>query len=73
MLLAAPIQGYTDSSWRIAHNATIGGIAEYYAPFLRLEKGVPRAKDLRDLANPRNPRPQTVAQILAATRDRRRR
>ena len=45
----APLQGFTDSAYRRAHAKFAGGIAAYYTPFLRLEKGKARAKDLNDL------------------------
>lgn len=48
-ILFAPLQGYTENVYRIAHHKFCGGISAYYAPFLRIEKGEPRSKDLRDL------------------------
>lgn len=48
-ILFAPLQGYTTGIYRKAHAEFIGGVDAYYAPFLRIENGVPRAKDLRDL------------------------
>jgi tRNA-dihydrouridine synthase len=60
----APLQGYTEAFYRRAHNATIGGVAEYVTPFLRLEKNELRPKDLRELGRAvRNP-PNTVPQVL---------
>lgn len=48
-ILFAPLQGYTTGIYRKAHAEFIGGVDAYYAPFLRVESGKPRAKDLRDL------------------------
>lgn len=48
-ILFAPLQGYTTKAYRKVHAELVGGIDAYYAPFLRVENGVPRAKDLRDL------------------------
>lgn len=48
-LFCAPLQGFTDAAFRIAHAKFSGGISAYYTPFLRLEKGKIRPKDLRDL------------------------
>lgn len=48
-ILFAPLQGYTTGIYRKAHAEFIGGVDAYYAPFLRIENGAPRAKDLRDL------------------------
>lgn len=55
----APLQGFTECAYRQAHFLYAGirkdesnlgsGIAAYYTPFLRVEKGAAREKDLRDL------------------------
>lgn len=45
----APLQGFTESAYRLAHSKFAPGIHTYYTPFLRLEKGEVRAKDLHDL------------------------
>lgn len=50
-ILFAPLQGYTTAAYRKVHAEFAGGIDAYYAPFLRVENGAPRAKDLRDLEN----------------------
>ena len=50
-VLFAPLQGYTTGIYRRAHAETFGGVDTYYAPFLRIENGRPRDKDLRDLEN----------------------
>ena len=61
MIYFAPLQGYTEAFYRRAHHAAIGGVDEYFTPFLRLEKNELRTKDLRELEQ--NP-PNTVPQIL---------
>ena len=48
-VLFAPLQGYTTGIYRRAHAEIFGGVDTYYAPFLRIENGRPREKDLRDL------------------------
>ncbi|MDY6332879.1 MAG: tRNA-dihydrouridine synthase family protein [Fibrobacter sp.] len=48
-ILFAPLQGYTTGIYRRAHAEIFGGVDAYYAPFLRIENGKPREKDLRDL------------------------
>lgn len=48
-VLFAPLQGYTTGIYRKAHAEISGGVDAYYAPFLRIENGKPREKDLRDL------------------------
>lgn len=45
----APLQGFTESAYRQAHYLSAPGIDTYYTPFLRIEKGEIRTKDLRDL------------------------
>ncbi|MBP5673429.1 MAG: tRNA-dihydrouridine synthase family protein [Victivallales bacterium] len=67
MLLFAPIQGYTEAFYRQAHHNTIGGVDEYYMPFMRIEKNELRSKDLRELTSP-NP-PNTTPQILVKSPD----
>jgi len=48
-ILFAPLQGYTTGIYQKAHAEIFGGVDAYYAPFLRIENGKPREKDLRDL------------------------
>lgn len=48
-VLFAPLQGYTTGIYRKAHAEIFGGVDAYYAPFLRIENGKPREKDLRDI------------------------
>ena len=63
-ILAAPLQGYTDRFFRNAHFAEIGGTEEYYSPFLRMESGSIREKELSDVEKEKNLSPGTVPQIL---------
>ena len=49
-IYSAPLQGYTEAPWRKLHNEIFGGIKKYYAPFMRIEHGDYRKKDLRDIA-----------------------
>ena len=50
-VLFAPLQGYTTGIYRKAHAEIFGGVDAYYAPFLRIENGRPREKDLRDIGD----------------------
>ncbi len=59
----APLQGFTDAAYRKAHQAICGGIAGYYAPFLRLEHGELRRRDVRDVEPSDVP---LVPQVIAA-------
>ena len=44
----APLQGYTEAAYRKAHARFFGGVETYYTPFVRVEHGEIRRKDLRD-------------------------
>lgn len=65
----APLQGYTDWVYREAHARIFGGIDTYYTPFVRLEKGGFRNKDLKDIAPERNQQAHVVPQLIASTPD----
>ena len=60
----APLQGYTDAAYRRAHWECAGGVGEYYTPFVRIEKGVVRRKDLRDTDPEGNRGVPTVPQVI---------
>ena len=65
-IFSAPLQGYTDCAWRNAHAQVFAGtIDRYYAPFIRLEKGDFRNKDLRDIAPQANTGYRLVPQAIA--------
>lgn len=65
----APLQGYTDAVYRRAHWECIGGVDEYYTPFVRIEKGEIRKKDLRDTDPTVNEGVPTVPQVIAKDGD----
>ena len=65
----APLQGYTDAIYRRAHHECVGGIDEYYTPFVRIEKGEFRKKDLRDTDPTVNEGVPTVPQVIAKDGD----
>ncbi len=46
----APIQGHTDRIYREAFRKIFGGLDSFYTPFVRVERGEIRNKDLRELA-----------------------
>lgn len=73
-ILFAPLQSYTTGIYRKAHAEIFGGVDAYYAPFLRIENGKPREKDLRDLnalegdareRNARKGKAREIPQIIA--------
>lgn len=65
----APLQGYTDAVYRLAHHECVGGVDEYYTPFVRIEHGEVRKKDLRDTDPERNAGVPTVPQVIASGGD----
>ncbi len=62
----APLQGYTDSVFRKLHAEIFGGVDKYYTPFIRVERGDFRKKDLREL--PDETECCTIPQIIASTK-----
>lgn len=64
-VLAAPLQGVTDNVWRMAQHIVFGGVDAYYAPFMRVDHGKVRNKDLRDVDPERNEGILLIPQILA--------
>lgn len=68
-IASAPLQGYTDCVYRRAHRECVGGVDEYYTPFVRMEKGEVRRKDLRDTDPERNAGVPTVPQVIARDGD----
>ena len=65
LVMAAPLQGVTDNVWRMAQHSVFGGVDAYYAPFMRVEHGEVRRKDLRDVNPERNAGTTLIPQILA--------
>ena len=68
-VFSAPLQGVTDNVWRMAQHEVFGGVDAYYAPFMRVERGEVRRKDLRDVDPWRNAGITLVPQILACQPD----
>lgn len=65
----APLQGYTDSVSRNAFDRYFGGVDVYYTPFIRIEKGGFRNRDVREIQPERNSVAELVPQILPGSRD----
>lgn len=61
----APLQGYTEDIYRRLHNECFGGIDTYYTPFVRLEHGEVRGKDMRDVRPDFNEGVNVVPQVIA--------
>lgn len=60
----APLQGYTDYVYRNLYAETFDGVEKFFTPFLRIEGGEVRRKDVVDLMMTKN-RSITVPQIIA--------
>lgn len=60
----APLQGYTEDCYRRIHHELCGGVDYYYTPFLRLEHGKVRSKDLRDVKPEHNAGVPVVPQVI---------
>lgn len=63
----APLQGFTDSFWRKAHADVMraeGVDPVYFSPFIRVEKGDVRRRDLRDIEPARNASVDIVPQAI---------
>lgn len=65
----APLQGYTDAAYRNAHARNFRGIETYYTPFVRLEKGEVRTRDLRDILPENNQDTCVCPQMIAGNVD----
>ena len=68
-LMAAPLQGYTEAPFRHFHAEIYGGgkSLTYFSPFLRIEKGSVRPRDLRDITSPLNANHRLIPGSSSAT------
>ena len=65
--MVAPLQGLTEAAWRSEHFRLFGegqGDVEYFTPFIRVEKGEVRARDLRDFTSELNRGMRLTPQII---------
>lgn len=60
----APVQGHTDAPYRHFHSIVYEGNPTYYTPFIRLEQGGIRNKDIKDFTSPLNDGTHLVPQII---------
>jgi tRNA-dihydrouridine synthase len=61
----SPLQGYTEDAYRRIHAELAGGVDVYYTPFVRVEHGKLRSKDVRDVRPDFNAGVNVVPQIIA--------
>ena len=65
--MVAPLQGLTEAAWRRVHFDMFGasqGDVEYFTPFIRVEKGEVRGRDLRDFTSELNHGMNVTPQII---------
>ncbi len=60
----APLQGFTEAPFRHFHAAIYGGATCYYSPFIRLDDGAPRRRDMREITSPLNANHNLIPQII---------
>lgn len=60
----APVQGHTDAAYRHFHSQIYGGNQTYYTPFIRLEKGGIRTRDIKDITSGLNDNNHLIPQII---------
>ena len=66
-LMAAPLQGLTEAAWRSVHFRLFGEEqedVEYFTPFIRVEKGEVRKRDMRDYTSDLNAGMRLTPQII---------
>lgn len=66
-ILFSPLQGYTEDAYRRIHAELVGGVDTYYTPFMRVEHGRLRSKDMRDVKPEYNEGVSVVPQIIASS------
>lgn len=67
-LMAAPLQGFTEAPFRHFHALGYGNDKEdtiYFSPFIRMEKGEVRNRDIRDITSSLNGNHTLVPQVIA--------
>lgn len=65
-IYCAPLQGFTDAPYRHFHAQVFGGVDSYCAPFMRLERGAPMPRDIRDITSPLNAGLHVIPQVIAS-------
>lgn len=61
----APLQGYTEAYYRNAHEKIFGSIDSYFTPFIRVERGGFRNRDVRDILPENNHVTHLIPQLIA--------
>lgn len=63
-LYTAPMQGHTDAAYRHFHTEVYGEADAYFTPFLRVERGDCRPRDIKNLVSPLNDNHLLIPQII---------
>lgn len=63
-LLCAPMQGLTEAAFRAIHSREYNNGVEYYTPFIRVERGEVRPRDIADWQSPLNEGINIIPQII---------
>ncbi len=63
-LFCAPVQGHTDHAFRRIHSEVYGSADEYFTPFIRVEKGELRRRDIADFVASREAGLKIVPQVI---------
>lgn len=65
IIAVAPLQGYTEAPFRHFHREVYGPVAHvYFSPFVRIEHGEVRKRDVRDITSSLNMNHHVVPQII---------
>lgn len=65
--MCAPLQGFTGAAYRHLHSTMAGGLeagVEYFTPFMRVERGEVRRRDIADITSPLNDGVRLTPQII---------
>lgn len=68
-LFCAPVQGHTDHAYRMIHSEVYGPADAYFTPFIRVEKGELRRRDVADFTASREAGLPVVAQVIFRNAD----
>lgn len=68
-LLIAPVQGHTDAAWRHFYASTYKVTATTFTPFIRLEHGDFRPRDIKDFTSELNENVEVIPQIIFRDKD----
>lgn len=68
-IVFAPLQGYTELPYRVAHHRIFGGVETYYSPFLRIDHKEIRKRELKDITPEKNSSIHLIPQLIASKKE----